>query len=183
MSIFQALGAPWTDVWAAIIGTVVIFAAVILSTRILGLRSFAKMSAFDFAGTVATGTIVASVALASAPLAVGLVALVTLFTVQGVVAVLRRRSRFSDVVDNSPVLLMDGSTVLEDNMRRCQVTADDLRAKLREANVISLEQVRAVVLEATGDVSVLHAPPDGPPLADELLNDVARNAEERDQPL
>ena len=32
----------------------------------------------------------------------------------------------------------------------------DLVAKLREANVLDLKQVRAVVLETTGDVSVLH---------------------------
>ena len=36
------------------------------------------------------------------------------------------------------------------------IDVDDLRAKLREANVIHMGQVRAVVFETTGDVSVLH---------------------------
>ncbi|MEF8815937.1 MAG: hypothetical protein V5A20_06070 [Salinibacter sp.] len=35
-----------------------------------------------------------------------------------------------------------------------------------------LEQVRAVVMESTGDVSVLHAPPDAPAIDESLLADV-----------
>ncbi len=63
------------------------------------------------------------------------------------------------LVDNAPLLLMDGTEVLSDNLRRANMTEADLRAKLREANVTRLEQVRAVVMESTGDVSVLHASP------------------------
>lgn len=59
-------------------------------------------------------------------------------------------------MDNSPLLLMDGPTVIEDNLRKARVTRGDLRSKLREANVTRLSQVRAVVFETTGDISVLH---------------------------
>ncbi len=40
------------------------------------------------------------------------------------------------------------------------MTRSDVYAKLREANVIALDQALAVVLESTGNVSVLHG--DGP---------------------
>ena len=33
-------------------------------------------------------------------------------------------------------------------------------AKLREANVTRFEQIHAVIAETTGDISVLHGPPD-----------------------
>jgi uncharacterized membrane protein YcaP (DUF421 family) len=36
------------------------------------------------------------------------------------------------------------------------VTEDELRGKLREANVIQMSEVRAVILESKGDVSVIH---------------------------
>jgi uncharacterized membrane protein YcaP (DUF421 family) len=36
------------------------------------------------------------------------------------------------------------------------VTEDELRGKLREANVIQMSEVRAVILESTCDVSVIH---------------------------
>ena len=56
------------------------------------------------------------------------------------------------------------------NLRRANMTETDLRAKLRVANVTQLEQVRAVVMESTGDV--LRAPPDAPAIDDALLADV-----------
>lgn len=40
---------------------------------------------------------------------------------------------------------------------RAIVGESDLMAKLREANVIQLDEVLAVVLESTGDMSVLHS--------------------------
>lgn len=175
MTIGEILGADWPDVWASVIGTIAMFVAVIAYTRLRGLRSFAKMSTFDFAGTVATGTLVASVALGTAPLVVGLVALAVLYGVEWSSAILRRHGG-DTIVDNEPVLLMEGTRVIEENMRRTRVTMDDLYAKLREANVVRLEQVRAVVLETTGDVSVLHADPDGPPMDEELLRGVRRGA-------
>ena len=50
------------------------------------------------------------------------------------------------------------------------MTEADLRAKLREANVLAMDEIRAVVMESTGDVSVLHGPPGS--LSRELLRDV-----------
>lgn len=51
-----------------------------------------------------------------------------------------------------------------------RVAEDDLIAKLREANVLDFSQVRAVVLERTGDISVLH----GCSLQVQLLEGVRR---------
>jgi uncharacterized membrane protein YcaP (DUF421 family) len=44
-----------------------IYAIVILYTRIFGLRSFSKMSIFDFAMTVAVGTMLASTIVNKSP--------------------------------------------------------------------------------------------------------------------
>jgi len=57
-------------------------------------------------------------------------------------------------------------------LRAVRMTEDDLYAKLREANVTRWDQVRAVVMESTGDVSVLHADPEAPPLEAGLLHGV-----------
>ncbi|PQJ36501.1 hypothetical protein BSZ35_14220 [Salinibacter sp. 10B] len=103
----------------------------------------------------------------------GAVALGTLFGLQFVVGNLRKRlPGVTGLLDNTPLLLMNGSTVLSGNLRRANMTEADLRAKLREANVTQLEQVRAVVMESTGDVSVLHASPEAPALDPALLRDV-----------
>jgi uncharacterized membrane protein YcaP (DUF421 family) len=80
------------------------------------------------------------------------------------------------LVDNAPLLLMDGRGVLEDNLASARVTHDDLRAKLRDANVLDTGQIHAVVFETTGDVSVLHG---DEPLDPEVLRGVRRHVSDR----
>jgi len=141
-----------------LVSAVLIYAMVILYTRLFGLRSFSKMSSFDFAMTVAVGTMLASAIVNKSPSVVQSgVALLSLYLLQLLVAILRQKlGWFSQVVDNQPLLIMDGPTILHENLKQAQLTESDLRAKLREANVLNYNQVKAVVFETTGDVSVLH---------------------------
>lgn len=145
-----------TEAWLIVVSAVGILAAVVVYTRVVGLRSFSKMSAFDFAVTVAIGSAMSSVSLLGSSLLAGVLAVGTLLAAQYVIAQLRSRWDFSALVDNAPVVLMDGQRFLHDNLARSRVTEDDVRAKLREANAYNYEQVRAVILESTGDVSVIH---------------------------
>ncbi|NBC17254.1 MAG: DUF421 domain-containing protein [Bacteroidetes bacterium] len=173
------LTTSWMALGMVLMTTLGIYGSVVVLTRLGGLRSFSKMSSFDFAVTVAIGSVIASTVVAKdPPLLQGAMALAALYAVQLGVAALRARSTtVQRLVDNEPLLLMAGTRILHDNLRRAQVTEADLRAKLREANVIDLEQVRAVVQETTGDVSVLHAAPDAPPLDPWLLDGVTDSAD------
>lgn len=157
-------------------GLVLVTAAVGLTTvivlaRLHGLRSFAKMAPHDFATTIAIGSVLAGTAMASVPLIQGLMALVGLFLAQKLYQRWRVHggTRF---VDNDPVLLMRADVVQWEALHTTGVTVDDLRAKLREANVLEYDQVRAVVLESTGDIAVLHGDATGPRLDPDLLHDV-----------
>lgn len=151
-----------------------IYLSVMILTRVAGLRSFAKISSFDFAVTVAIGSLIASTIITEdPPLLQAMVGLAALYALQMAVAVLRQKSTaVRKTVDNAPLLLMDGDRVLEENLRKARVTKDDLRGKLREANVLRRSEIRAVVMEATGDVSVLHGDPEGDRLEPEILRNV-----------
>lgn len=132
---------------------------VVILIRINGLRSLSKMSNFDFVMTVALGSLVAGAAQASElpALLQSLAAMVGLFITQYSASRLRKASdTVEDVLDNCPALLMRDGEFDEQAMQSNRVTRSDLIAKLREANVLDLTQVRAVVLETTGDISVLH---------------------------
>lgn len=142
--------------WFVVASSIVVFLAVILAVRLNGLRTFSKMSGFDFAMTVSVGSLMAGVATTSTALLPGLIALAVIVGTQRFVAMARRRGDVEWLVDNSPMVLMVGSSIIEENMARARVTPADLRAKLREANVLRWSQVQAVVLETTGDISVLH---------------------------
>ena len=155
------IATSWRAVGLVAVTATGMYAGLILVTRIAGLRSFSKMSSFDFAVTVAIGSVLAGAVIAEdPPLLQALAALAVLYTLQIGVAMARSRSKgVQRVVDNTPLLLMAGRDVLHHNLRAAQVTEADLRAKLREANVLTLDHVHAVVMETTGDISVLHGEP------------------------
>lgn len=147
-----------TDGVVAIVLTGVgIYVAIIILTRIGGKRSFSKMSSFDFAITVALGSMIATTVLSkSVSIWDGITGLTIMYILQLGTAYLRRYSSIATLTDNKPLYLMRGEAVLYDNLKKARVTESDLRAKLREANVLELSQVRAVIFESTGDIAVLH---------------------------
>ncbi|RDC60629.1 UPF0702 transmembrane protein YkjA [Alteripontixanthobacter maritimus] len=127
--------------------------------RINGLRSLSKMTNFDFIMTVAMGSLVAGAAQATKWSTVAQVAaaMAGLFLFQHVVARLRKNSdAFETAIQNEPILLMKNGEICEKALEITRVARSDLIAKLREANVLDFAKVQAVVLETTGDVSVLH---------------------------
>ncbi len=118
MGVLERLGTSGPALGAVVVSTLCVYAFVVLLTRLAGPRTLAKMSSFDFAATVAVGSTLASTALGSVPLVDGAAALVLLFGLQAIVAVLRRRGAFGGLVDSRPLLLMTGSEVLDDHLRR-----------------------------------------------------------------
>ena len=169
---------PWSTIPLIIITTVGVYSAIILLTRLNGLRSFSKMSGFDFAMTVAIGSLFATtIATGTPPLLQGVTALASIFACQRIVALLRTKEGvMRRLIDNEPMLLMDGATILHENLEQVRVTEKDLYGKLREANVVNLKQVRAVVFESTGDISVLCNLPDA---NDELSEEVMFGVQKR----
>lgn len=162
-----------TSLIAIAVSAIGIYIAIILFTRLAGKRSFSKMSSFDFAITIAIGSIIASGILSSSvSLVQGIFGLAVVYVLQSGVAFLRRYNWFQESLDNSPLLLMDGQNILYKNLKKAHVTESDLRSKLREANVIELSEVRAVVFEATGDISVLHSAQENKKLEPWLLKGV-----------
>ena len=139
--------------------TIVGIAYVVLLTRIVGLRSFSKMTNFDFVITLAMGTVLAGMGRASDWQAFTQAAIVmfVLFAVQWVIARTRKDSdTFEEAIQNDPVLLMIDGRFCTEAMTETRVARSDIIAKLREANVMNYDEVCAVILETTGDISVMH---------------------------
>jgi uncharacterized membrane protein YcaP (DUF421 family) len=147
---------PWSTVGWIVLSGVLMLLAVVAVVRITGLRSLAKMSSFDFTVTVAIGSILGAVVASGSSISQGAVAVASLLGVQWLIAQFRRRSFGSKVVDNTPILLVRDGQFIEEALTRTRVTHSDVYAKLRQANVHRMDEVIAVVLETTGDVSVIH---------------------------
>ncbi|TVZ52484.1 DUF421 domain-containing protein [Dokdonia sp. Hel_I_53] len=142
----------------SIIAAVGVYILVLLYTQIFGLKSFSKMTGFDFLNTLAIGNLLAmSIATAKPGPLLGALIIGVLYLFNYLITLARYRSKnIEEAIDNSPILLMQDGKLLHKNLERTKITEAELRGKLREANALQLSHVKAVILETTGDVSVLH---------------------------
>ncbi|MBV7439821.1 DUF421 domain-containing protein [Weeksellaceae bacterium TAE3-ERU29] len=151
---FYNPSAPYLEI---AIGTVVIFCIIVFYTRLFGLKSFSKMTIVDFANTVAIGSLLASSIVNGSPsLLTGAFAIFMVFLIRIIFSIIRQRSKsFEVLTSNEPVFLLYDGVIIEENLKTCNVTHDELRAKLRKSGVLNREEVKAVVFETTGDVHIL----------------------------
>ncbi len=150
-----------SDTPSALIGlslsAILIFAALLVLTRVMGLRSFSKMSSMDFATTVALGAILATTILSDdTSVVAGALAFALLYGLQFAASRLRMISpRVEHLLESQPLLLVAHGAPIPAHLDAVRMTSADLHAKLRAGGVRRLSDVFAATLETSGDVSVL----------------------------
>lgn len=152
------IGYPFGTIGRGLLLTSVAVLWTVLLVRIVGLRAFSKMTSFDFVATIATGSLIAQAGTRARwdEYLQALAAIAGVFLIQWLLAKARQKSkRFKDMVTNEPVLLMDRGKFLEKAMASTRVSRSNLLEKLRLEGVADIGDVRAVVLETTGDISVI----------------------------
>ena len=157
------------DGWTVLLRTFVVgalaYLALVVLLRTSGKRSLSKLNAFDLVVTVAMGSTLATMLLSKeTSLAQGVVAFGTLLLLQTIVAALSARFPAVDaVVKSSPTMLFHRGRFLHDQMRAERVTEEEVRTAIRQAGIGRLEDVEAVVLESSGNLTCIrrvHAPAD-----------------------
>ena len=169
----------WLTGDSAHLGIVAAKAALMYFTALLALRvgerrTLAQWTIIDFATAVAMGAIIGRSAVAgSQSYATGAVAIVTLIVAHRVVSVLRFNRFLGKLADHRVRVLVEGGQVRRRELRRCGLTDDDLFAQLRQKGVFSLDDIRYVLYEAKGDVTVVRRSPattEPPPLVEAGLD-------------
>jgi len=137
------------------ITVVVVFIMTVL--RLIGKRDFAELSSFDLVMIMLIPEIVSkALGKQDYSLTTSLVAIVTLVGLVFLMSVLSYRfRRVGKVLEGEPTLLAYGGRVLREHLDRERVSLDEIYAQLRIAGYERLDQVKAVVLEADGGISVV----------------------------
>lgn len=151
------LSIDWQQILGISISAVGFYLGLMLFTRLMGLRSFSKLSSHDFAMTVGIGSILASTVLSDEPsLLQGLCAVAVLFVIQGVVSVVRRKIKpLKALIDNQAIILMAHGEYFPDNLQEANLSTSDVQEVLRKNGIKSKTEVFAVIMETTGDMSVI----------------------------
>lgn len=147
----------WPQIVGISLSALGLYLGLILFTRLMGLRSFSKLSSYDFAMTVAIGSILASTILSDSPsLSQGLVAVAVLFLIQGSISLIRRKFKpLKSLIDNQAIILMAHGEYFCDNLKEANLTKSDVQEVLRKNGLKSKSEVFAVIMETTGDMSVI----------------------------
>ncbi len=149
------------DSWQSIIRTTVItvlaYIALLVLLRSFGKRSLSKMNAFDFIITIALGSTMATVSLTkNVALADGVLAFLLLLGLQFSITWLSVRNKaVKGLVTSTPALLFYKGQLLHSVMKKERITIEEVYAKVREHGYSSLKEVEVIVLETTGDITII----------------------------
>lgn len=151
----------WFDSWDDVVRIVLVgaasYLALVVMLRLAGKRTLSQLNMFDFVVTVALGSILATVLLDSTiSFTEGITALTLLAGLQFIVATVSSRwPRIRTSLTADPVLLLANGQIRHDALRRNRLTESEVRQAVRSAGSGDLAQIKAVVLESNGKISVI----------------------------
>ncbi len=147
----------WSDLWRVLVVGAAAYLTVVLTLRVSGKRTLAKLNAFDLVVTVALGSTLATILLSKeVSWSEGALALALLAALQYVLAwATTRLPGGRSVVTARPTLLLRDGEVIEAALSAQRVTRHEVRQAVRSTGCGDLRDVGAVVLESDGTLSVI----------------------------
>ncbi len=154
---FDYFFSSWPELGRTLLIGALAYLTLVLLLRISGKRTLTKLNAFDLVVTVALGSTLASTIMSkSVALAEGATAFLLLVALQFVITWLSVHYKpFSKLVKADPQLLLFEGEFLPGAMQSERVTRTEVCSAVRSSGAASLHQVRAVVLETDGSLSVM----------------------------
>jgi len=138
-----------------VIRAAVVFAFLFLLMRMLGRRELSSMEPFDIILLVVVGDLVqqgvtqSDYSVTGALLAVSTIALLTVLVSWTSFRVRKLRP----ILEGEPIVLIEDGELIEKNLRRQRITAEEVEQGARLEQITSLGEVRWAILETNGQIS------------------------------
>lgn len=154
MSDLFNLGMPWFEF---IIRATAVYLVVFLLTRMSGKRSVGQHTPFDMLVIVLLGTAVQNSLIGEdTSLLGGLILAATLLLLNWLMGFATARSRkLHALTEGTPVMLAREGKVFWDQLRRCNVSPEDLDVAMRSSGCEGHHQISLAVLETSGEITIL----------------------------
>ena len=146
----------WGEEAVAAAKAVGMYSVALVGLRVSPRRTLAQWTVVDVAAAVALGAIIGRTAIAGdQSLAVGAAALLAILVAHYVLTVCRLHPRFAGVVDRRVKILVDHGRLCPGQLRRSGLIEDEVLAYLRRQGVGSLAEVRYVLYESKGELTIV----------------------------
>ena len=140
-----------------VLRAVVVFAFVLLLTRVIGKRELGKMQPVDLILLIVLGDALQQgltqddYSLTGAILVVGTMAVLQVF----VSWLSYRFPRARPILDGEPIIVLQDGEVIERNLKRERITHEELAEQARGQQIASLGDVQWAVFEPSGSISFI----------------------------
>ena len=142
-----------------VLRAVVVFAFVLLLTRVIGKRELGSLQPIDLILLIVLGDALQQgltqddYSLTGAILVVSTIALLQVFTSW----LAYRFPRTRPVLEGEPIIVIHNGELIQRNLDRERLTIDDLAEEARKQQIAHLSEVRFAVLETSGSISFIKA--------------------------
>jgi uncharacterized membrane protein YcaP (DUF421 family) len=135
----------------------VLFGGVYILLRVVGRRELAQMAPIDFILLIVLGDAIQQGLTQDDYSVTGaLLVIFTIAVIQVVLGFVTFRSRtLRTVLEGEPMVLVEDGRVIEKNLRRARIAAEELAEEARLSQVTSLNDVAWAVLETSGKISII----------------------------
>jgi uncharacterized membrane protein YcaP (DUF421 family) len=142
-----------------VLRAVVVFAFVLLLTRVIGKRELGSLQPIDLILLIVLGDALQQgltqddYSLTGAILVVSTIALLQVF----VSWLAYRYPRSRPLLEGEPIIVIHNGEVIERNLKRERLTLDDVAEEARKQQIAHLSEVKFAVLESSGSISFIKA--------------------------
>ncbi|NMM61503.1 DUF421 domain-containing protein [Clostridium sp. P21] len=143
--------------FTVLIRTAILYFLVIISMRLMGKKQIGELQPFELAVTIMISEL-ASFAIQDTriPIIHGVIAIITLLLIQTFLSVLELKSeKIRLLLNGKPSILINNGKIDIKELKRQQFNINDLMEELRLQGYYNLDDVHYVILETSGQVSVI----------------------------
>lgn len=137
--------------------TIISYVLVVIAVRIMGKRQVGQLEPTELVVTLMISDL-ATIPLShvSIPLVHGIIPILTLIIAEATLSFLDLKSRrFRRLLSGSPVIIIKGGRVCEEEMEKLRLNFDDLLEMLRMQGSTDISDIEYGILETSGSMSVI----------------------------
>lgn len=148
----------WTFIFDVVVRTIIMFAVVLVSLRLLGKRGIKQLSVFELGVIIALGSAAGDpMFYKDVGIVFGLmVFLVVVLLYRLLTFFIEQSDRVEKIVEGKPHVVVKDGKLLFENMEKESLSHAELYAQLRMNHVSHLGQISLAILETTGEVSIFY---------------------------
>lgn len=137
--------------------TFLLYGILLFSVRLMGKRQIGQLQAGEFVAALLISELAAiPMTDPDIPLAYGIVPLLLVASAEVITAYLSQKSKKIRLfLDGEPITLMKDGKYITENLEKARVARDEVEAQVRLKGYEDMKQIKTVVLEQSGDMSVI----------------------------